>query len=371
VITTTSRSDVIAAEPSAPVVLVTRDAELIHHVDHIASSIGVPVRTVPDPALWPDPPPALTLVGADTLLGFTEPAPNRVVVLTRAVAGNSYQHAALLDVETVIQLPDDETWLVSRLLAAAFGPVSRGGHVVGVTGGRGGAGASVLAATLARTAAGRRLRAVLVDADPLGGGSDTLLGAEGTPGLRWPDLQEARGHLDADLLAGELPVIDGVRVITWDRATAAPIPPEAMRAVLDAAIRMADLVVVDIPRSLDRAATVAVETCDLVLLVVSADVQASAAAQRTAAILRRWSDDVRVVVRGPSPGGLEPARVARSLDLPLAGWLRPERGLGAALERAEPPALRRRSPLARFCQELVADLAPQRSRTGLLPWGGR
>jgi hypothetical protein len=163
-------------------------------------------------------------------------------------------------------------------------------------------------------------------------------------------------------------VIDGVRVVTWDRARADAVPPEAMRAVVDAAIRMADLVVIDLPRALDRSATVALQACGTVLLVVSADVQASVAAQRSAAVLRRWADDVRLVVRGPAPGRLDPAAVARALDLPLAGWLDREPRLASALERAEPPALRRRGPMAAFCREMIAELmtrgpsAPRRSR---------
>jgi secretion/DNA translocation related CpaE-like protein len=364
-ITAAERPGRVAVGSEPPVVLVSEDAALVRQVEHLAASVGVPLRTVPDAASWPgQPPPVLSLVGADALPRFDEPAGGRVVVLTRATTDDSLERAGILDVERVVYLPDDETWLVSRLLAAECGPVSTGAYVIGVMGGRGGAGASVLAAAIARTAAGRRLRCVLVDADPLGGGSDTVLGAEEAPGLRWPDLQDARGRLEIDPLAGALPVIDGVRVVTWGRDAAGPVPPEAMRAVLDAAIRMADLVVVDVPRWLDRAATLAVENCHVVLLVVSADVQATAAAQRSAAVLRRWADDVRLVVRGPAPGGLEPARVARALDLPLAGWIRPERGLAVALERAEPPANRRRGPLAAFCHELVTDLAPATRRTG-------
>jgi len=169
-----------------------------------------------------------------------------------------------------------------------MGPVPAGGHVLGVTGGRGGAGASVLAAALARTAAAARLRSVLVDADPLGGGSDLLLGAEDEPGLRWPDLQAARGVLDVGDLIDGLPRIDGVHVVSCDRRRAEPVPPEAMRAVIDAAIRMADLVVIDIPRALDQSATLALQACHTVLLVVPAEVQAAASAGRSAAQLRAF-----------------------------------------------------------------------------------
>src|SRR4029453_13479804 len=144
----------------------------------------------------------------------------------------------------------------------------------------------------------------------------------------------------------QLPVIDDVYVVTWDRSTARSVPPEAMRAVIDAAIRMAAGRVIPPPRSPGRAPPLATQACRTVLLVVSADVQASAAAQRSAALLRRWADDVRLVVRGPPPGRIAAPGIARALELPLAGWLPREPRLAAALERAEPPALRRRSPLA-------------------------
>ena len=57
--------------------------------------------------------------------------------------------------------------------------------------GRGGAGASVFATALAQTAAD----ALLVDADPCGGGIDLVLGCERETGLRWPDLTLQGGRL--------------------------------------------------------------------------------------------------------------------------------------------------------------------------------
>ena len=94
-----------------------------------------------------------------------------------------------------------------------------GAPIIGLIGGRGGAGASVIAAALARAAVDARYECVLVDADPLGGGADLLLGAEDEPGLRWPDLSAARGRLAPGVLLAGLPVIDGVHVVSWDRVT--------------------------------------------------------------------------------------------------------------------------------------------------------
>jgi hypothetical protein len=62
-----------------------------------------------------------------------------------------------------------------------------------------------------------------------------------------------------------------------------------------------------------------------------------------------------VVVRGPAPGGLKASEVAQALGLPLAGSLRAEPGLPAALERGQPPARDGRGPLAALCRRLLGE----------------
>ena len=364
------------AGDQAPVVLFTADQGLSRRVEYLGAGVGVDVRTIAQPQRL-HPPPQLMLFGFDAVmamarqLGLEDHDPFREIGPERLVAVASgdfppdvWAKSAELGIEMTAVLPTDEKWLVSRMLAAVMGQVPVGGCVVGVTGGRGGAGASVLAAALARAAAAAGLRCVLVDADPLGGGSDLLLGAEDEPGLRWPDLEGARGVLDSGDLIDRLARVDGVHVVSCNRRRAEPVPAEAMRAVVDAAIRMADLVVIDIPRVLDQAATVAVQACRTVLLVVPAEVQAAASASRSADVLRPWVDDLRLVVRGPSPGGVSPQAIADALELPLAGWLRPDRGLAAALDRGEPPGLRKRGPLAGFCRDMVAELVTSHAAGG-------
>src|SRR3712207_7123198 len=49
------------------------------------------------------------------------------------------------------------------------------------------------------------LRTLLVDADPLGGGLDLVLGWEQVDGLRWPSLAEADGRVDPPALLQALP----------------------------------------------------------------------------------------------------------------------------------------------------------------------
>src|SRR5882757_5839695 len=70
----------------------------------------------------------------------------RVVVVSRGEPpGGLWQHAVTVGAEHVIALPDGESWLVAALADAAEGP-RLSGRVLAVVGGRGGAGASVLAA---------------------------------------------------------------------------------------------------------------------------------------------------------------------------------------------------------------------------------
>ena len=235
------------------------------------------------------------------------------------------------------------------------GPEPPAAPVVGVVGGCGGAGASVLAAALARIAAESR-RSLLVDVDPLGSGADALFGAEGEPGLRWPDLATVRGPVPGGAVIAQLPVIDGVPVITWDRDGSTALPVDAVRSVLDGVAREVDLVVVDLPRATDHVARAATARCDLVLVVVPLEVRAAWAAARVADAVRRSAPDVRVVTRGPAPGGLEPDAVAGALGLPLAGVMRPEPRLAVSLDRGEPPGLRRRGPLAGLCRSLLAGI---------------
>ncbi|GAA3632530.1 hypothetical protein GCM10022223_58440 [Kineosporia mesophila] len=229
--------------------------------------------------------------------------------------------------------------------------------MVGVIGGCGGAGASVLAAALARTAA-RTGPTLLVEIDQLGGGADLLLGAEDEPGLRWPDLTSARGRLLPGSLSGSLPLIDGVHVLAAARSGPATGPSAAaVSAVLDSAGAEYPVVVLDLPRHLDEAARAAVRVVDAGVVVVPAEVRATAAARRVVASLRPRVADLRVVVRGPAPSGLDPTGICTALGLPPAGLLPPEPRLKAALDRGEPPGLRRRGPLARFCRDLLEELA--------------
>jgi secretion/DNA translocation related CpaE-like protein len=356
--------------------LLTDDPSIRAATIRLADSSGVTVRVVglDDPPTGTGPPaalgrPALVLLGSDRLAEASlPPAASGVARLLLAAGEPSdrlWRAALELRAEQVVLLPEAEHVLLGRLSRLKD---QRAGQalIICVTGGCGGAGASVLAAALARDAAGIA-RSLLIDVDPIGSGVDLLLGAEDEPGLRWPDLASARGRLLPGSLAGALPVIDGLHVLSWDRSpNLIDLPVAAVTAVLDAARQEYGVVVLDLPRSFDGAVAVAAGAADLGLLLVPAEVRAAAAARRVLTRMHDHLADVRLLVRGPAPTGLRAEAIADALDLPLAGLLRPEPGLRVALDRGEPPGLRRRGPLSMFCREFLAgelaELSLDRSR---------
>jgi secretion/DNA translocation related CpaE-like protein len=341
--------------------LVTADLEALDDLLRLAATAGTEVDVAHDvPAArthWASAP--LVLVGADIVDRLARSRLGRrpgLVVLGRDLDdAGIWQRAVEVGAEHVVFLPDAEAWVVEAFADAVEGG-SGEGAVVAVVGGRGGAGATSLATALALAAARRGMPTLLLDGDPLGGGIDLVLGGELAPGLRWPDLGATRGRLPAAALSQALPALHGLSVLSWDRGDPAELPAEAVRAVLGAARRRCDLVVADLPRALDEASQEVLVHATTTLLVVPAEVRATAAAARVAARVGPLCRDVRVVVRGPSPAGLAARAVHEALSLPLAGELRPEPGLARALERGEPPGARPRSPLALLSDQLLDDL---------------
>jgi secretion/DNA translocation related CpaE-like protein len=268
-----------------------------------------------------------------------------------------WQRAVGVGAEHVALLPDAERWLTDRFADAVEGS-GPSGVLVGVVGGRGGAGATTFASALAVSAARSGRAALLVDGDPLGGGIDLVFGGEDDRGVRWSDLVGTRGRVPAAVLAGALPQMNGLAVLSWDRGDALEVPVQAVESVLSAARRAYDVVVVDLPRSVDDTSRAVLTAAGTVVLVVPHEVRAAAAAARVAAAVGVLCRDLRLVTRGPSPAGLTGEQVARALGLPLLGELRPEPGLGTALERGEPPARRGRTPLSVLCGRLLDELHP-------------
>ncbi|SCL24566.1 helicase/secretion neighborhood CpaE-like protein [Micromonospora nigra] len=353
--------------PSRPLpLIVTSDGDLLDDLLRLAAAGGVEVEVAVDPAAartrWLPAP--LVLLGGDQAepcLRARLPQRARLVLVGRGRGLDpGWQVAELIGAEHVVTLPAAEPWLVDRFTdCRGDGTPTGTTRVVAVLGGRGGAGASILAGGLAVTAARARLRTLLVDADPLGGGADLVLGWEQLEGLRWPALTDANGRVDAPALVRALPSRGDLVVLSWDRGDLFALPVEAMAATLDAARRGRDFVVVDLPRQFDDSAVTALQAADRTFVVVPAELRATAAAARVVAAAGPHCRDLAVVVRGPSPGRLRAAEVARALGLPLAGTLRPEPGICRGLERGEAPAADGKGPLAALCQRIVAELTGQ------------
>jgi hypothetical protein len=114
-------------------------------------------------------------------------------------------------------------------------------------------------------------------------------------------------------------------------------------------------VVCDVPRRSTAAAETALESADLAIVVVPADVRSCAAAEGVARWVSAVNPNAGVVVRGPAPGGLRSDDVAGIVGLQLLAAMRPQPGLAETLERGG-LRLRRRSPLACAARRVLAVL---------------
>ncbi|MEV0644674.1 septum site-determining protein Ssd [Phytomonospora sp. NPDC050363] len=229
--------------------------------------------------------------------------------------------------------------------------------VLGIVGGGGGAGASVVAAALAVRAARSGARTLLVDFDPLGGGLDLLLGWERHPGLRWPDLDEPPAELHDALPHDErLALLSTRGPDPLSLEPAAPVPPQLADRVLDAARRSFEIVVADLPRRPDAAATRVAERCTGGYLVVRGDVHGSAAARRVVTAYGPHWDPPRLLVRKTPGVALPPAEIAETLGLPLGGVYETDPVLAGNLHHGSFEHIRDRSRIANLCADLLADI---------------
>ncbi len=207
--------------------------------------------------------------------------------------------------------------------------------VLGVLSGCGGAGASTLAALSAWSIG----PALLVDADPLGGGLDVLLGCEQLPGPRWGQVRLRGGPLDPLMLLETLPAWGEVRFLAADGA--AGLNPAALTSIVLAASAQVP-VVLDLPRAPSDIRAAGLAVCRSVAVVTPAEVRGVTAT----ALLAPALDPSRcgVVVRGGSRS-LPASHVGELLGLPV--WARLPYDPAAATENGlQPQKIRRRTRAA-------------------------
>ncbi|WP_441959609.1 septum site-determining protein Ssd [Mycolicibacterium houstonense] len=342
--------------PTGTVLAVIGDPLLRDDVSRIAAAAGVGLVLVDDPSgrkAW---------MAANAVL-LDAPAarrcaaralPRRARVILVGHDGpqpGDWQAAIAVGAQQVVALPEQDTDLVTALSEAASHDDSGRGPVVAVLGARGGAGASVFAVALAQSAS----TALLVEADPWSGGIDLVAGSEDLAGLRWPDLALQGGRLGYGALRDALPRRDGVSVLSSGRS-GTDIEAGPLAAVIDAGCRGGVTVVCDVPRRATEAAETALDAADLVVLVTPADVRSCTAASAARPWVLACNPNAGVVVRGPSPGGLRAAEVARIVDLPLLAAMRPQAGIAEVLERGG-LRVRARSPLGSAARRVLSVLA--------------
>ena len=336
--------------------LVADDA-LRNDVDRVAAAVGARIVHVTEPSspkVWRAASAVLLdLDGAARCAQACLPRRGRIFVVIRAEPGPSdWPLLIAVGAQRILAMPGEEAELVSALSDAAesASEPQRRGAVLAVIGARGGAGASVFATALAYAAT----HPLLVDLDPWGGGIELVVGSEGESGLRWSELALQGGRIAWPALQAVLPAHRGVAVLSAGR-TGGHVDAAAVDAVVDAGSRGGATVICDLPRRATPAVETALASADLVAVVTPADVRSCAAATAIGQWLVASNANVGLVVRGPAPGGLTAAEVARAVGLPRLASMRSQPGLATALER-DGLTPRRRSPLASAARRVLAVL---------------
>jgi secretion/DNA translocation related CpaE-like protein len=231
-------------------------------------------------------------------------------------------------------------------------------HIIGVVGGSGGVGASVLTAAIAVRAAQAGLRPVCLDGDRLGGGLDVTLGIEQEGGVRWPDLAGARGRIDGPELLRRLPCVDGVSVLSFDRGRDVQPAAEIVHEVLHALGDAADVVVVDLPRPDHEVFAALAPSVDAMVLLAGSGIRDLAGASAIAEhLIRAYADahpDVWLCLRTSGRGSHFADTVAGALDLPLLAVVREEPSVAADVLHGIPPGSWAKGALAATADTVLA-----------------
>jgi secretion/DNA translocation related CpaE-like protein len=347
----------------ATVLLVTRDELLRSQLTRLAAGAGCGARVTTDVVevrrRWPID--AMVLVGADNVADLVQAGlPRRggvQVVAPTVLDADCLRMSVALGAEDVLELP-----AATDHLAALMGGLADSdrppGHVVGVMGGSGGVGASVLTVALASMAVRRTptTRAVAVDLDPRGAGLQLIAGLAGLGGseqLGWDTLAVGHGRLNSRALRESLVREPGPAVLGWGPSSTRQLPPVPVVAeTLAAARRGHDWVVVD------GAPAEAWPLCDTVVVLVAATVHGVAAASRLVQDLPTGLP-VGLAVRAPRRDGWG-RDVARALSLPLWTVVTDQRALDEHLSAGLGPVRRPRAPLSRAATDLLQVLDGRR-----------
>jgi pilus assembly protein CpaE len=249
----------------------------------------------------------------------------------------------------------------ARARPAIGDPVGRGATVIAVYGARGGAGTTFVATHLAAGFARLGRRCVLVDLDVLFADASAVLGV--------PEGEQVRTMGDL-LPLGEEISPRHVEEVTWQHpagfgmllaptdGAAQPVRAHHYRAVIAAARRTCDLLVLHVPRGLDEVSRMGLEVADRVVLVLGLDVLSLRDAKRVIAAAA-LEDRCDFVVNRARRSEITPSDVERVFGSTPIAVIPSERGAPAAQDRGRllPP----RGRVGRSVDRLARRLAQQSS----------
>jgi secretion/DNA translocation related CpaE-like protein len=351
-------SSVSSTQAAVRPLVVSDDPDLLDQVQRLCAAAGVGADVLGDVSRIRQPwsQAVAVIVGDDLAASVARlglPRRDRVVLVSASLDSTAtWRQAVELRADDVITLPGAADRLGGWITDLADGTTDA--LTVAVTGGSGGAGASTLAAALALSAAAAGLPAFLMDGDPMGGGVDLVVGCEDVEGLRWPEVVTTRGRVSAAAFRAALPHVGELAVLSWARSPAPPPNARAVSAMLRAAQRGSEFVVVDLPRHLDECACEALVLGDVLLIVVTTEVRAVVGAQAMLSRLRRLCADIRLVTRVVPGTGLDPDALADTLGLELLGAIPTRRSTARAVDDGLGPYGRGR--LERACRPILGGL---------------
>lgn len=363
-----------------PLLLVTADSRLVNHVRSVVDPLGIAVHVVASPLMardvWEGA--ALVLVGSDLAgecVANLVPRRSQLVVVhfkdqsDHGIAaesiseGDIWRHAVALSAENVLELPAANFWLadaLSELVQPESTEGATSNNVISVIGGSGGAGASTFAANLAATAVIQGMSSVIVDLDRLGGGIDLILGAEEISGTRWSDIDPGAGRIAAETLAAALPRANGVSFLAQSRSVSSDLAIEVVAAVIDAARRAFDVVVLDLPREQSERNELLIGQSLVTCVIARNHVRAIAASISLSQWVERLEKRIKFVLISDAKG----------LGLPDVCGVLGDRGLTeiaympsmtTRADEGDPPGTN--SGYRDVCQALLGEVLGQRSKS--------
>ncbi|WJZ01480.1 septum site-determining protein Ssd [Corynebacterium freiburgense] len=303
-----------------PILVAVADPVLHPEAMHIAAATGRPIVDTCDPREIPRHLDrcAAVLVCAKVAHAIPKSTRARVFLVSPDPGPPDWKMAVVCQAEQAFLLPAQAPELL-QTLGREDGAVDAG-TVIGFVPAVGGAGASVLAAAVARIAA-EYVSTVVIDADPESGGLDLVFGVEDVPGARWGDMQLGAHDIASNLLAALPATKDGIRVLSAARSNIVSVgsdSSEQYTAAITTFRGIAELTIVDCsPATIVELAPL----LDLVVLVVPAQVRPTAAAARCAAQLKAKHVDIVAIGRHIQWSGLEPQDIERISGVPVLAEL--------------------------------------------------